>query len=113
MDTIHATSSSPSISVQEMDTKITDFTELNSDTFEFDKDGFADREKLRKYCIKIIDHNSNHLEMDQIDDSDEDFDTDDFQVSDEKIREIENFTSNALLCLKILLIRLECFLKRP
>ena len=48
----------PPLELEEMDAKIIEFTNSHSETFNFDSEGLGEREKLRKYCMKVLDYSA-------------------------------------------------------
>lgn len=83
--------STPPLKLEEMNAKIMEFTKLHSENFNFDSDGLGEREKLRKYCMKILGYNLNSLDMD------------DEELTEPTLQKHQEYASNSLLCLKILL----------
>jgi len=81
----------PPLELEEMDAKIIEFTKSHSETFNFNSEGLGEREKLRKYCMKVLDYNLNSLDMD------------DEELSEPTLQKHQEYASNSLLCLKILL----------
>lgn len=83
--------STPPLKLEEMNAKIMEFTKLHSENFNFDSEGLGEREKLRKYCMKILGYNLNSLDMD------------DEELTEPTLQKHQEYASNSLLCLKILL----------